>query len=1074
MASADRPSPPPPPNPRPARADTRTRRAAAVLAAGLLGLLPPARAAAPDAVDFNRDVRPLLSNTCLRCHGPDVKGNPSGLRLDQPQFALAPHRGESGREVTAWIPGKPAASEAWRRITSTDPAEVMPPPEALHQLSAADKATLRRWIEQGARYATHWAYVPPVRPPLPPPTGDGPPTDHPIDRLLAANLAARGLGFSPPADPRTLLRRLSLDLTGLPPTAAEAEAFAGDPRPAAYREHVERLLASPRYGERMAVAWLDLVRFADSTGLHGDQLLNNFPYRDYVIGAFNRNLPFDRFTTEQLAGDLLPGATDEQRVASGFNRLNMVTREGGAQTGEYLAKYAADRVRTVSTAWLGSTLACAECHDHKYDPFTLKDFYAFAAYFADVKQWGVYRHFVYTPEPELAVHTDDYPFPPEIEVESPYLRAREARLRAARDAALDAGGARVLADPAARGEALAWATATGELLRRHPDGWRVLAPAAAEASNDVSAETLPDGSVRLRNPPAAPADGRKRAETRVELAFDPGGGPVSSLRLEALPDEAHGGRVTRDGRALFEVKLAFALRGPGGGEDRPLEPAEIHALGETETYFNGRRRVSLRPSWRSSRAAAHAPQAVVAQFRTPVRLRDGERLVLTVTNAPPNFHQRDFMGEPGRLRVAVSPLAAPLPGEALAEADRRALLSPEAAAGRVARLYHHAVRHYGAPEAAEARREILECNGGRASSMITVATEPRVTRVLPRGNWQDESGEIVRPAPPRFLAGGSGPEPGAPRATRLDLARWLTAPENPLTARTFVNRLWRQFFGRALSGAVEDLGLQGEYPSHPELLDWLAVEFRESGWDVKALVRLIVSSRAYRQSSRAEPRLREVDPENRWLARQSARRLEAEFVRDNALFAAGLLNGDLGGPSAAAYQPPGHYDQLNFPLREYVAHRDERQYRRGLYLHWQRTFLHPMLANFDAPSREECTAARAESTTPQQALTLLNDPTFVEAARALAERVLPLPADRRLEAAFLHVLARPPEPREADSLRTFLAAQEAAYRSRPADAAALSAVGLRPPPAGADPAELAAWTAVARALLNLHETIIRY
>jgi hypothetical protein len=392
----------------------------------------------------------------------------------------------------------------------------------------------------------------------------------------------------------------------------------------------------------------------------------------------------------------------------------------------------------------------------------------------------------------------------------------------------------------------------------------------------------------------------------------------------------------------------------------------------------------------------------------------------------------------------------------------------------VARLYHHATRHFGTAEAAEALREILECNGGRAASMITVATEPRTTRVLARGNWQDESGEIVRPAPPRFLAGGAEANSGAPRATRLDLARWLMAPENPLTARAFVNRLWRQFFGRALSGAVEDLGLQGEYPSHPELLDWLAVEFRESGWDVKGLVRIIVTSRAYQQSSRAEPRLRELDPENRWLARQSARRLEAEFVRDNALFAAGLLNGELGGPSAAPYQPPGHYDQLNFPLRDYVAHRDERQYRRGLYMHWQRTFLHPMLANFDAPSREECTAARPDSTTPQQALTLLNDPTFVEAARALAERVLALPADGRLEAAFLRVLARPPEPREAESLRAFLAAQEAAYRERPGDAGALVAVGLRPPSHGADPVTLAAWTAVARVLLNLNETIVRY
>jgi hypothetical protein len=374
-------------------------------------------------------------------------------------------------------------------------------------------------------------------------------------------------------------------------------------------------------------------------------------------------------------------------------------------------------------------------------------------------------------------------------------------------------------------------------------------------------------------------------------------------------------------------------------------------------------------------------------------------------------------------------------------------------------------------------REIAECRGGRAFTMVTQAVEPRTTRVLPRGNWQDESGSIVAPATPGFLTPDAA-EASPTRRTRLDLANWLTSRENPLTARTFVNRLWKQFFGTALSAVVDDLGMQGEYPSHPALLDWLAVELMDRGWDVKSMVRLIVTSATYRQSSRHRAELSDVDPQNRLLARQNPRRLDAEFIRDNALFAAGLLNADVGGPSVKPYQPDGYYAQLNFPLREYEADRDERQYRRGLYMHWQRTFLHPMLANFDAPSREECVAARHLSSTPQQALTLLNDPTFVEAARVLAERALAHETGgdfaRRLDYAFRRVLARPPQEREVASLRTFLDAQLATYRKQPANAAKLAAVGLHQAPPGSDAAELAAWTSVMRVVLNLNETIMRY
>ncbi|MFO1449819.1 MAG: PSD1 and planctomycete cytochrome C domain-containing protein [Opitutaceae bacterium] len=1033
----------------------------------------------PDRIEFNRDVRRILSNTCLKCHGPDAKGNPSGLRLDHSEFAYAPHKDKSGRVTTALVPGKPEASEVWRRITSTDPAAVMPPRDALHQLSATDKAVFKRWIEQGAVYQPHWAYRPPVK--VEPPTTRAAPgspaaSSHPVDRFLQAELSRHHLTFSPPADRRTLLRRLSLDLTGLPPTPDEVTAFVADSRPGAYEAQVDRLLASPRYGERMAVPWLDLVRFADSTGLHGDQLLNNFPYRDYVIDAFNRNKPFDQFTLEQIAGDLLPQATIEQQVATGFNRLNMVTREGGAQVKEYLAKYASDRVRTVSTAWLGSTLACAECHDHKYDPFTIRDFYSFAAYFSDVKQWGVYRHFVYTPEPELAVHTDDYPFPPEIEVDSHYLQQRDARLRAAADAAHRSGGSALLSTNAGAATVKSWARQVQALLTQHPEGWAVATPERVDNTNGVSATPLPDGSVRLQNPKDFAENRYKLPSSRHEVVLSASALPISTVRLEVLPDETHGGFVTRDQRELFEISVTLAVRRAGQATDERIEPAEAFAECETETYFNGRPRVSLLEVWRSSRALARGNQAVVFQLRQPVTLKPGDRLVATVLTAPVNFHQRAYLGEVGRIRFSVSPLAAFLPGSTLADPDRAAFAAAEPSPAQRERLATHCYRAtlaFDQPGERERLRDILECRGGRAATMVTVATAPLTTRVLARGNWQDETGEVVSPAPPRFLTDGTKPA-GSARETRLDLARWLVSPANPLTARTFVNRTWKQLFGTGLSAAVEDLGMQGEYPTHPELLDWLAVEFRESGWDIKGLIRLIVTSQAYQQSSRERPELGEIDPRNRLLARQSARRLEAEFVRDNALAVSGLLTPDIGGPSASPYQPPGYYEQLNFPLRDYIADRDERQYRRGLYSHWQRTFLHPMLANFDAPSREECAASRNDSTTPQQALTLLNDPTFVEAARALAEVLLLLPADQRLEAAFLRVLSRPPEPRERTSLEAFHARQLATFRERPQDAVALTSVGLKPVPASTDRVELAAWTAVARALLNLNETIVRY
>jgi hypothetical protein len=764
-----------------------------------------ALAARPDdapPVSFDRDIRPILSDNCVFCHGPDEAERQAHLRLDLAEDALADRGGYRVIE-----PGNPDASELIYRITTDDEFDLMPPRESGKELTPEHVELLRRWIAEGAEFKPHWSFIPPSRPDVPEVLDPSWPL-NPIDTFLRSRMEAEGVTPSPEADQATLIRRLCFDLTGLPPSSAEVDVFLRDDRPGAVERLVDRLLQSPRFGERMAISWLDLVRYADTVGYHGDQVHHITPYRDYVVNAFNENMQFDRFTTEQLAGDLLPEADVDQRIASGYNRLLQTTHEGGAQDGEYLAKYAADRVRNVSSVWLGATMGCAECHDHKYDPYSQRDFYRLAAFFADLEQEGAY------PGPDR----------------SPTVRAPEIEV-------LD------------------------------------------------------------------PIDRQELAE--VEAA------------IEALK---------------------------AGGEDA----------------------TSL-----------------------------------------------------------------------------------------------------------EARREVIKAQARR--TMISVSVEPRVTRLLPRGDWMDDSGPIVEPGVPDILP-RLGVEEGR-RASRLDLARWLTRPDHPMTSRVFVNRLWAQFFGRGLSRSLDDTGLQGQSPTHPELLDWLAVEFVERGWDVKHLVRLIVTSRAYRQSSTPSPELLRADPGNETFARQQRFRLPAELIRDNALAVSGLLVERLGGPSAKPYQPEGYYAFLNFPKRTYEADTSLDQYRRGLYMHWQRQFLHPMLRAFDAPSREECTASRSTSNTPIGALTMLNDPSFVEAARVLAARTIDEGGDSdddRLTFAWQSALSRTPTEPERAALRRLLDAARFDFASNPSAALELRSTGLAPVPEHLNPAELAAWTAVCRAILNLHETITRY
>ena len=1038
--------------------DLRPHRMTVVLAVLLVcGVARSVVSQTAGKIEFNRDVRPILSDNCFRCHGPDKNQRKAKLRLDVREVAL---------EKEAFAPGKPDESELIRRINTTNEDDVMPPLEMHKTLTAAQKKLLRDWIAQGAEYQPHWAYISPTRPKVPKVGGQKSEVGSPIDAFVWAELERRKIKPSPEVDRRTLLRRLSLDLIGLPPMPQEIESFLNDKSPDAYEKQVNRLLASPHFGERMAATWLDLARYADTVGYHGDQNQNVFPYRDYVINSFNANKPFDQFTIEQLAGDLLPNPTVEQKTATAFNRLNMVTREGGAQPKEYLAKYAADRVRTVSTTWLGSTMACCECHDHKYDPFSTKDFYSLGAFFADVKQWGVYADYSYTPNPDLRGFNNEYPFPPEIEVESPYLERRIEKFRGRIAETHASAAAKLKADARRRAVFDDWRKGSLAFMKRSPTGWAAPKPQVVLKMKDPKLDAatnftvLADSTVSFRG-----------ARENTTLTLPLSNMWLAAIRIEVVPEagavEKAGKDKRRNGAAFA---LAAILKSPGTNAGRKLTFSFGDANHKEERYSQGAAQIGVMEAWSISRD--HDLQHAVWLLKEPINVSDGSQLVINLGNAVVSS-----------VRVSVSPFAAENPLKAGGgEPLRKALVKSTFGRSRTERdLVNETYllsTAWDADTFAKAQSlftEVRQCLNGRAMTLVTEAREPVTTRVLPRGNWQDESGEIVPPVPPHFL-----PQPnasGTNRLTRLDLARWLVSPENPLTARTFVNRLWKQFFGIGLSAVVDDLGAQGEWPTHPELLDWLAVEFRESGWNVKHLTKLIVTSATYRQTAGPRPDLKDIDPNNRLLAAQSPRRLDAEFVRDNALAVAGLLNSEIGGPSARPYQPPGYYAQLQFPDRDYFADKDDRQYRRGVYSWWQRTFLQPMLANFDAPAREECTAARNLSNTPQQALTLLNDPTFVEASRMFAAKLLAEKAAsdaQRFDLAFQRALARPIKSNECASLEKFLAQQREYYDANAGDAKKLLRVGNASEPTIAGESELAAWTQVCRVVLNLHETITRY
>jgi hypothetical protein len=999
--------------------------AAAILSLGLF-LGAPAQEATP-RIHFNRDIRPLLADACWKCHGPDTKANTSGVRLDTRAGALAEI--EKGR--FAVVPGKPEQSELYKRLVTSDKSDKMPPAKSNKSLTPAQIDLFRRWILDGAEYQGHWAFLPPRKSPVPA-VKNAAWVRTPIDAFLLAGMERDGLAPSPEADRITLLRRLSFDLTGLPPTPEEADAFVADKDPAALEKAADRLLASPHYGERMALFWLDQVRFADSRGYHSDNPRKVAPYRDYVIRAFNDNLKFDQFTLEQLAGDLLPSPTLAQRIASGYNKLNQTTEEGGAQAREYEAKTVADRVRSVSGVWLGATMGCCECHDHKYDPYTAKDFYRMGAFFADIQESAIGDR-----DPGILAPSD---------AEAATLAAFDARIAALK---------KTLETPTpelARGQAEWEKTA----LDAFP--WQVVAPSklASEGSELVVEE---DGSILVKG--GNPA---KDVHT-VHAALDLKG--ATGFRLEVIQDStvAHPGpgrspagnfvltrfRVQRAGKDLPFVRAkadhqqddwtAASALDPKGAKGWAILPQTGR---DHEIIFEPKEKLDLA-----------GPLAFVLEYKSPFGQHVAGRFRLSVTDRE---RPSDVLRPPAEVVEALrKPAAERTPEQSAKAAAHYRSLAPEL----------RAVRE-GLARAEEEKAAFVKT---LRTSLVALPGGPRAVRVLPRGNWLDATGEVVTPSTPAFLPPLEGP--GDRRATRLDLAKWITAPSNPLAARAAVNRFWKLFYGIGISKNLDDLGAQGEWPTQPELLDWLAVDFQESGWDVKRLVKLMVTSAAYRQTSTASKALKEKDPYNRKVARQSRFRLDAEFVRDNALAVSGLLVDKQGGESVFPYQPAGYWFHLNFPKRDWPGSKDENQWRRGVYTWVQRTFPHPSLAAFDAPSREEACMERPRSNIPQQALALLNDPTYVEAARKLAERTLREGGADRLGWMLRRVLTRKGDVEELKTLSGLFEKHLAIYKADPKAAQALIAVGQSAVPKDLDAAELAAWTSVARVLLNLHETITR-
>jgi Protein of unknown function (DUF1553)/Protein of unknown function (DUF1549)/Concanavalin A-like lectin/glucanases superfamily/Planctomycete cytochrome C len=1026
-------------------------------------------AAAGAEIDFARDIRPVLSEHCFTCHGPDSSKRKGELRLDVKESAFG--KAESG--AMAIVPGDLAKSELVRRITATEPDDVMPPPKELKKLKPEQVALLKRWVAEGAKWTGHWSFEP-VKPVTVPAVAGA---KNPVDAFVQVRLAVEGLKPAPEEEPARLLRRLSLDLVGLPPSVAEVDVFieaSKKDRDAAISEAVDRLMASPHFGERLAVPWLDLARYGDTSGYHNDSLRDMWLWREWVIKAFNANMPFNQFTIEQIAGDMLPNATIEQQVASGFHRNVMTSDEGGLIEQEYLNLYVVDRVATTGVTWMGLTVACAQCHDHKYDPITQKDFYQVYAFFHNVPESGKDGVRDRNPKPFLRVPSaaqleEQKRFDGEIAAAEKEVAELEKSLNAKQtewEKARFAGG-----------------------QAAEPKGPWVKFPLDADGTGTSDDGKKVQGVV-------------KGTGTFVE------GSVGNSFRIEKAGWIECGDKFGFEKDQPFTAAAWLRLK-PGGGSPFGKMESAGNVRGWDVEFHGTKPSVHLISKWPAN--------AIHVQGQRDLPVDQFLHLAVTYDGSGKGSGVRIYVnGQIEKTKVVVDTLTDTIKTpEPFSIGRRGALAAPFT--GRVDdfRIYGRALggdevasigggatmalaaipvekrtpaqkaqmqklfRDTQAPEFAGAQKKVADLKKAKDAAekavpntmVMSEMAKPRDTFIKVRGQY-DLNGEKVAAGVPGFLpqipprADGRAPD-------RLDFARWLVAKDQPLTARVTVNRWWAMLFGTGLVRTTNDFGSQGEWPSHPELLDWLAGDFMRD-WNTKRVLKQIVMSATYRQSARVAPELLARDSENRLLARGPRQRLDAEIIRDNALAIAGILNPQLGGRSIKPEQPPGTWEINEMGGYNYDKSKGADLYRRGLYVYWRRSTVYPSFVTLDAPTREFCSAQRAKTSTPLQSLVLMNDPVFVEAARAFAQRILKEGgADNpaRLRFAWRTALGRAPGEQEIAILAKTLEAQLLTYNEDKAAAAALVKIGDLPRPAGVNESELAAWTAVGNVLLNLNETI---
>jgi len=1005
-------------------------------------------------LDFNRDIRPILSDNCFACHGFDAKKRKADLRLDTAEGAYAVIDG-----VQAIKPGDVKASSIIERIVSADADEVMPPPESHKKITAKQLETLKLWISQGAEYKQHWAFEKPVKAAVPKVSGK---IGNAVDAFIQHRLEAEGLTPAAEASKEVLIRRVTLDLTGLPPTPAEVDAFVADQGADAYEKVVERLLKSERYGEHMARYWLDVARYADTHGLHLDNERSMWPYRDWVARAFNDNLPYDQFTRWQLAGDLLPNATVDQQIASGFNRCNVTTSEGGSINEEFIFRYAVDRADTTVAVWMGLTAGCAVCHDHKFDPITQKDFYSLYAFFNSTADPAMDGNILLTPPilrlstPEQKKQLADY----EQQISATQGKIREviSKLNYTDPATLNP-------PPPVQTTEVVWfedqfpvgadvgvAGAPTQIIRK--DQGPVFSGNAAlrRKAKGVEQDFFTKGASF-----DIPANGKisvqcyidpKDEPKAVMLQFHVGGWnhravwgqegaiPYGQVRT---PSRVTMGALPKSGEW---VKLEFPVEKLG------LKPG-MKVTGFAFTQFDGT------VTWDRLAVSSRVDPAKDAQWSWQVWVTKNQG--------------RRVEGLPNDLQVLVR--------------GKKSVEWPEAEVKRLKDWWFEN-EFQGAREivqgvraeklALESKRKALE-DVIPASFIMADLPQPRESFVMQRGQYDKPGDKVSRGTPAVFppLAAKNKALP-----SRLDLADWLVSAEHPLTARVQVNRLWQQFFGTGLVKTSNDFGSQGEPPSHPELLDWLAVTFRENGWDMKAFVQMLVTSHTYRQSAQFTAESLQKDPENRLLARGPRFRLDAEVVRDTALYVSGLLSPKIGGKGVKPYQPENIWEPVGFGgsnTRNYVQDHGESLYRRSLYTFWKRTAPPPNMTNFDAPNRESYCLRRERSNTPLQALNLMNDVQYFEAARSLAQKLLLSPGsiDSRITQGFRAVTSRYPSAQEAEIIRRTFDKHLISYRANPAEAKLAISYGESKADEKLDAAELAAWTLVANLLLNLDEMVTK-